>query len=117
VNNTALKAPILDMKTLKLFFLVASLIVFTTLTSPLYGADETPRNGEPVACEKCETFPGLENLKDLASDLNFKIASKLVSLKQHLYPTSPLNHDIAHLQYLKESQKGKFVFWYTVLEF
>ena len=105
------------MKHLGLFTTLTSLTIFTLLTIPVYASDDINNGKDSGVCEKCEKFPGIENLKRLTSDLNLKIASKIDTLKKHLYRPSLISKDISYLPYLKEAKKGEVVFWYTILEF
>ena len=105
------------MKHLKLFITFTSLIILALLCMPAYAADEMSNNKDSVVCENCEKFPGIENLKSFASDINLKITSKIDDLKKHLYRPSLISRDVSYLPYLKESKKGEVVFWYTIFEF
>ena len=93
------------------------LIIFTMFYAPVYGADDMNKSSDKNVCDKCEKFPGLENLKDFASDLNLKILSKFVDLKKHVFRSSPVSQDIAHLPHLKDSKNKKVVFWFPLFEF
>ncbi len=106
------------MKHLKQFITLTSLIILTLLSMPVSAADNINIDKDSIVCENCEKFPGIENLKSFASDLNLKkIVNKLDDLKKHLYRPSLISKDISYLPYLKESKKGEVVFWYTILEF
>lgn len=105
------------MEHLKLFITLTSLIILTLLSLPVYAADNINNDKDSIVCENCEKFPGIENLKSFASDINLKIVSKLDDLKKHLYRPSLISKDISYLPYLKESKKGEVVFWYTILKF
>ncbi len=90
------------MEHFKLFITLTSLIILTSLSMPVYAADNINNDKDSIVCENCEESPGIENLKSFASDVNIKIASKLDALKKHLFRPSLISKDTSYLPYLKE---------------
>ena len=93
------------------------LFIFTMFYAPVYGTDDINSGSDKKECDNCEKFPGLENLKGFASDLNLRILSKLVDLNKHVVRSSPVSQDIAHLSHLKDRKNKKVVFWFPLFEF
>jgi hypothetical protein len=105
------------MKKAKTLVMLVILIIFTMFYAPVHGADNMNKGSDKKICDECEKFPGVKNFKDFASDLNLKILSKLVNLNKHVFRSSPVSQDIAHLSHLKDSKNKKVVFWFPLFEF